>query len=504
EFPTPSAHQWGGCSATLLNKVAHRAKSGRKDETGLGRFSWIKIRGRDIRQQESQTDGPPAGPLDLVVVSAYCPNKEGTNAGSVWNYQQNYWLSKGVTVDPRDKLTLDLVDLIKKWKAEGCEILLGLDANEDVSYNSPSSFRQEMRSEGLTEAILLRHQGPYPATTQSRMTDTPIDGIFVTNEVRVTAGGYLDFQQYFKSDHRGLWIDIDLEATLGAPPVTSLSFQPRRLTLADGRSVDRYIKAAEAGYRHFRLPQRLTQLAEDISVQDGYLTANQQARFNTIHRQAYEIRRRAERNCRKLTMGKVHWSPQMQQKWDRLHLYQLLILGHKQVRTSSRKVRRLLKKTGLSDAWKLSESDLQAKGHLEYQAYKEVKRERAQQWRLEYLENRSAAVQKAKKSNIKARTRRTRVQRMAQKEETRRRRKAQGKGFSGGLQQIKVAQVAPDGTSHWVTCQSKRLVEEGCMQENRLRYDQTRYPYSTPPMTEPLYSDFNGPIVAWRSLSLQP
>ncbi|CAJ1945849.1 unnamed protein product [Cylindrotheca closterium] len=186
EFPTPSAHQWGGCSATLLHKVARRAKSGGKDESELGRFSWIKIRGRDIRQQESQTDGPPAGPLDLVVVSAYRPNKEGTNAGSVWNYQRHHWLSKGVTMDPRDKLTLDLVDLIKQWKAEGCEILLGLDANEDVSYNSPSSFRQEMRSEGLMEAILRQHQDPYPVTTQSRTTDTPIDGIFVTDGVYAT------------------------------------------------------------------------------------------------------------------------------------------------------------------------------------------------------------------------------------------------------------------------------------------------------------------------------
>ncbi|CAJ1932023.1 unnamed protein product [Cylindrotheca closterium] len=351
EFPTPSAHQWGGCSATLLHKVARRAKSGGKDESGLGRFSWIKIRGRDIRQQESLTDGPPAGPLDLVVVSAYRPNKEGTNAGSVWKCLELPTESLAEQGGAYDKLTLDLVDLIKQWKAEGCKILLGLDANEDVSYNSPSSFRQEMWSEGLTEAILRRHQGPYPATTQSRPTDTPIN------------------------------------ATLGAPPVTSPSFQPRRLTLADGRSVDCYIKAAEAGYRHFRLPQRLTQLAEDILVQDGYLTANQQARFNTIHRQAYEIRRRAERNCRKLSMGKVHWSPQMQQKWDRLHLYELLILGNRQVRTSSWKVRRLLKKTRLTDAWKLSKADLQAKWYLEHQSYEEAKRKHAHQWRLEYLEN---------------------------------------------------------------------------------------------------------------------
>ncbi|CAJ1945328.1 unnamed protein product [Cylindrotheca closterium] len=91
---------------------------------------------------------------------------------------------------------------------------------------------------------------------------------------------------------------------------------------------------------------------------------------------------------------------------------------------------------------------------------------------------------------------------MAQKEETRWRRKAQGKGFSGGLQQIKVAQVAQDGSSHWVTCQSKRLLEEGCMQENCLWYDQTRYPYPTPPTTEPLYSNFNGPNAEQNSKAL--
>ncbi|CAJ1948781.1 unnamed protein product [Cylindrotheca closterium] len=291
--------------------------------------------------------------------------------------------------------------------------------------------------------------------------------------------GYLDFQQYFTLDHRGLWIDIDLEATLGAPSANSLSFQPRCLTLADGHLVDRYIKAAEAGYRHFCLPQCLTQFAEDISVQDGYLTAKQQDGFNTIHHQAYEIRRRAERNCRKLLMGKVHRSG----------------LVH-------RRFRRLLKKTGLSDAWKLLEPDLQAKWYLEPQEYKEVKLKQAHQWRLEYLGTRLAAVQEARKGNINACSRRTQVQWMAQKEETRRRWKAQGKGFSGGFQQIKVAQVAQDGSSHWVTCQSKRLVEEGCTQENRLQYDQTCYPYSTPPMTEPLYSNFNGPNAEQNSHAL--
>ena len=35
EIPSPSGFQWGGCSATLLNKVSHRAKSAGEDESGL-------------------------------------------------------------------------------------------------------------------------------------------------------------------------------------------------------------------------------------------------------------------------------------------------------------------------------------------------------------------------------------------------------------------------------------------------------------------------------------
>ena len=154
--------------------------------------------------------------------------------------------------------------------------------------------------------------------------------------------------------------------------------------MVDGRSVQRYLKAAEEGYRQFDIPRRLTRLADDISIQQGYLTANQQLLFNTVHRQAYEIRRKAERNCRRLSMGRVHWSPKMQQKWDRLHLYHLLLLGHRQVRTSSRKVRRLMKSTGLSDSWKMTELELQEHWAAEQREYKEAKRNLAFQWRTEY------------------------------------------------------------------------------------------------------------------------
>ncbi|CAJ1968259.1 unnamed protein product [Cylindrotheca closterium] len=81
---------------------------------------------------------------------------------------------------------------------------------------------------------------------------------------------------------------------------------------------------------------------------------------------------------------------------------------------------------------------------------------------------------------------------MKQREEARRRRRAQSKGSTGGLQAIQVEEQLPTGQVDLRTLTDRRQVEQGCMQENRARYDQTRSPYTTPPMDEPLYSMFTG------------
>ncbi|CAJ1933962.1 unnamed protein product [Cylindrotheca closterium] len=91
---------------------------------------------------------------------------------------------------------------------------------------------------------------------------------------------------------------------------------------------------------------------------------------------------------------------------------------------------------------------------------------------------------------------------MKQREEARRRRRAQSKGSTGGLQAIQIEAHLPDGTTSLRTITDRRLVEDGCMQENTARYDQTRAPYTTPPMAEPLYSEFTGDNAEINSLAL--
>ncbi|CAJ1970243.1 unnamed protein product [Cylindrotheca closterium] len=81
---------------------------------------------------------------------------------------------------------------------------------------SDSSFRQRLRGIGLEDTILQRHPSRTAATQHRNKRGRPIDGIFATSGVVIKAGGYYNFDEFFACDHRGLWIDIDLERSLGS------------------------------------------------------------------------------------------------------------------------------------------------------------------------------------------------------------------------------------------------------------------------------------------------
>jgi len=156
----------------VLNQVAHRAKEGGHDSVGLGRWAYVRLQGRKLKTIGGDD---PSGSMmkvneavrrpisrDLVVVSAYRPNREGTRESTVWAQHRLYF---------------------------------------------PESIRQRFWECGLDEAILRRH--PPTATHQRNQRNISIDGIFTTSGIPVLAGGYYAFHEFVEADHRALWIDID-------------------------------------------------------------------------------------------------------------------------------------------------------------------------------------------------------------------------------------------------------------------------------------------------------
>ncbi|CAJ1939978.1 unnamed protein product [Cylindrotheca closterium] len=218
-------------------------------------------------------------------------------------------------------------------------------------------------------------------------------------------------------------------------------------------------------------------------------------------RQMYMVWRLAEGNCHTTSSGKVPWSPKLQGFWDRLSLWKLLLKGRKRCRVSSQKVRRLMEKTRLCNVWKQTTDELEEALAAERRAYKQAKHQ-ATQLRRDFLTAQTKYAKKKKWKSQKAHDRFLRLRQMKQQGEARRRRRAQQKGSTGGLQAIQIEEKLPDGTTRLCTITDRALLEEGCMQENAAQYEQTRAPYTTPPMVEPLYTAFTGVEAESNSIAL--
>ncbi|CAJ1946156.1 unnamed protein product, partial [Cylindrotheca closterium] len=259
------AVQWGGCIPTVLNRVTHRAKEAGRDPTGLG------------------------GGLRIL--------SEQANLGgsTVWAQHRLHFHAVNQKVDRRKAFVDNLCKQITKWRDEGCEVVLGIDANEDVTVNAPQSIRHRFRACGLEEAILQHH--PPQATHQRNQRNIPIDGIFTTLGVPILAGGYYAFDEFFNCDHCGLWIDIDLSASLGNFQPQKSKFKPQKLSLQDSRSVCKYLQLVHKGYAKYSIPERLNKLNKRIDHLGHQMTPSLVRKYNCLHRQMYTVKRQAEERC---------------------------------------------------------------------------------------------------------------------------------------------------------------------------------------------------------------
>ena len=119
-------------------------KSG-EDKTGLGRWVWLLTEGRENKK--------------VRVVSAYRPPDTSNKDNSVMQQQYRYLKDKGRveengdTTNPRKAFYEDLRNEIEEWKEEGNQIIIGLDANEDVRTGATHRFFKDL---GMEEAIIKK------------------------------------------------------------------------------------------------------------------------------------------------------------------------------------------------------------------------------------------------------------------------------------------------------------------------------------------------------------
>jgi len=216
----PSVYQPGGTALGIFNAMVHRAQRPGDDKVGLGRWCWGRLRGKNN--------------IIIWVVSVYRPC---FSTGPTSTYQQQLrHPDHRLPACPRARFMVELLVEIKEWKAAGEQLMILGDFNDDTSQ---VAFKRRFQELGLVDALAHLHGQPtWPTHNRG---SNPIDAMYISPELLQGAtGGYLGFDKGLLSNHRGMWLDLQLEVVFGSSDRLGVASQARRLKCDDPRVITRY------------------------------------------------------------------------------------------------------------------------------------------------------------------------------------------------------------------------------------------------------------------------
>jgi hypothetical protein len=305
------------------------------------------------------------------------------------NQHRRYFDSIGVTGCPRDILRQDIRRLLHQWRQNGERIVVFIDANENVLEGAFHSMFTDPDL-GMREAVVHRHPDPrWKRTGTYRKGDSigsyPIDAVYVTPDLPAEASTWLQFIDPL-GDHRFAVIDVKASTLVGENPLKVVRPPARRLSCAIPSAVDRYTALLN---KHLARHKVLSQLHDLYLVRNGDFTTAQRRHLERLDRVRTEGMLFAEKKCRKLAMGLVAFSPEVDLARKRRALWKLVVKKRQGKRVSSSLIRRKARQLGISCP--LSVTSIQAE--LRFQeadaAYDLIKRD-APSLRHEFLCDRAS------------------------------------------------------------------------------------------------------------------
>jgi hypothetical protein len=188
----------GGTCTGLTKQYCGRFQQSGSDPHGLGRWSFIRLLGKDGKS--------------VVIVTAYrvCRATIGKTGTSTAFHQEWHLLrlNGDPHPDPRRSFITDLKTAIALWKSEGANVILGGDFNENLG-ETINGLAHLASTCQLTDAHAHFHGIEDEPPTYVRG-NRRLDYVFITEGVipYVRACGIEPFFATIHSDHRGLFVDI--------------------------------------------------------------------------------------------------------------------------------------------------------------------------------------------------------------------------------------------------------------------------------------------------------
>jgi hypothetical protein len=301
----------------------------------------------------------------------------------------------------------------------------------------------------MREVLLEKYGNNGPSTFNRNNTRTLIDGIWASPGIDILAGGYFAYDEVISgTDHCCLWIDLSFVNVFGRnmPPIVRPHMQ--RLHCKDPCLVDNFNRRLHQLYIKHNMLQIVIALEQEAIFP---LSAYQASKYEALDSLRCKCVAEAEKKCRKLRVGQVAFSPQLQQVRRNIAVWRLLSRKKKGLKVSSRFLDQTLAKSTLPSSVKSLDGDLISEKLVEeYKEYYSIKWQHIELC-LTSLDNLASAL--AEKGNFaKATILKVLRHREQQRHSARKIRYLRGKINTGSTTMVSI----PDGPDKWKDLTDKK------------------------------------------------
>ena len=232
--------------------------SGRLEKAGsdvMGRWSYLALRGRGGQQ--------------VNIVTVYVPNKPSRGGGGTTVYSQmelDYLQIRKKIANPRKALLKDLSQFISKEHQEGNVTILMGDFNDDLS-KEDGEVRIFLDQSGMTLSSTSRHGPEFKLPATHDRGSKCLDMIAHSKTIDATAiqrMGFAPFYTNFSTDHRGLYMDVNIKKLFNytRPDTTRPIY--KRFTTLHVTKCERYLHKLEELMETSRIFQSVDLLQQTL------------------------------------------------------------------------------------------------------------------------------------------------------------------------------------------------------------------------------------------------
>jgi len=457
----------GGTAHFLSDELNLRQIDNGADTSGLGRWVWTLLRGRQG--------------IQVRVISGYRPVGDNSNCPfTVFSQHELYFNSQQHATyrNPRTAFFEDLDTEMQSWIQRGDQVILGMDANDDIRTGLTETWTSAW---GLVNALHRCHPSlSHVATCSKNTSNTPIDGIWCSPGLEVTAGGMTGFSDLYPySDHRLLWIDISSSSLFGFQAPTPAKRPTNSLPVKDPKAMRRYNNYVKSQFALHRIPEKTFALEQ--KAQTGDFTLHDAREYDRLLIIQHDIRRRAKKKCRRFYTGAVLFTDELGTIYRRRKLWKMVELKHLGIRTDTRQIRRLAQQLGERNAL-----------HLPLNEVKTMLRVAVTDWKThkkEQVERREAFEQRVDRRRAQRFGTSTAVQTKQRKNSTSTRNVFRRiKQVMKPNERTAISTVEyTDERGDTVECLSREEIEQACVAEGQRRFTQAE---TTPFFEGSLFRDF--------------